>query len=95
MDERYYIIRCTNAGVFFGQIKERGNNEVTLTNVRKIWYWSGAAAVEQLAMTGPRNGADCKITIEVPEMTVMEPIQIIPCTDEARETIQRIAVWKR
>lgn len=94
MDERYYIIRCTNAGVFFGQIKERGNNEVTLTNVRKIWYWSGAAAVEQLAMTGPRNGADCKITIEVPEMTVMEPIQIIPCTDEARETIQRITAWK-
>lgn len=95
MDEQFYIIRCKNAGVFFGKIKERvGKDEVTLTNVRKIWYWSGAAAVEQLAITGPRNGANCKITIEVPEMTVMEPIQIIPCTDEARNTIQRITVWK-
>ena len=95
MEEQYYIIRSVQAGVFFAQIGGRRGNEVDLVKARKIWYWSGAAAVEQLAMTGPKNGKECKITIEVPGMTVMEVCQIIPCTQEAVDTIQRIAVWKR
>ena len=95
MDQQYYIIRCEQAGVFFAQIKARRGDEVDLENCRKIWCWSGAAAVEQLAMTGPLNASGCKITMEVPEMTVLGAIQLIPCTREAAETIQRIAVWKR
>lgn len=90
----FYIVRCDRAGVFFGQIKERTHDEVTMANVRKIWYWSGAAAVEQLAMTGPQNPRDCKITMEVPEMIVMDPVQIIPCTKEAAEAIRQTAIWK-
>lgn len=93
--QEFFIVRCDRAGVFFGRIKERTHDEVTMQDVRKIWFWSGAAAVEQLAMTGPRNGSECKITMEVPEMTVMDPVQIIPCTQEAVDVIQRIAVWKR
>ena len=95
MDQQYYIIRTDRAGVFFAQIKERRGDEVDLEKCRKIWFWSGAAAVEQLAMTGPKNERECKITMEVPEMTVLGAIQLIPCTKEAAETIQRIAVWKR
>ena len=93
--EQYYIVRCDRAGVFFGRIKERTHVEVVMQAVRKIWYWSGAAAVEQLAMTGPKNPEECKITMEVPEMTVMDPVQIIPCTQEATDVIRRIAAWKR
>ena len=92
--EQFFIIRCYAAGVFFGQIENRKDKEVTLRNARKIWCWDGAAAVEQLAMTGPKNAHGCKITVQVPEMTVMEPIQIIPCTQEAVDTITRIAEWK-
>lgn len=92
---QYYIIRCYEAGVFFAQIEKREGNDVTLLNARKIFYWSGAAAVEQLAMTGPMNPGECKITMVVPRMTVMNPIQIIPCTQEATDAIERIAVWKR
>ena len=95
MEQQYYIIRTDRAGVFFGQIKARRGDEVDLGKCRKIWFWSGAAAVEQLAMTGPSNASKCKITMEVPEMTVLGAIQLIPCTQEAVETIQRIAVWKR
>lgn len=93
--DQYYIVRCDRAGVFFGKIKERNGTDVVMTEVRKIWFWSGAAAVEQLAMNGPKNPSQCKITVEVPEMTVIDPVQIIPCTQTAKETIQRIAAWKR
>ena len=94
MAEQYYIVRCDRAGVFFGRITDRRGNEVDMADVRKVWYWSGAAAVEQLAMDGVKNPEACRITVEVPQMTVMEAIQIIPCTDEATECLRSVALWK-
>ena len=93
----YHIIRCYEAGVFFAQIKahDKENKIVTLQNARKIFYWNGAAAVEQIAMEGVKDTAGSKFTMIVPEMEVMNPIQIIPCTREAVECIQTVIAWKR
>lgn len=43
--ETYYVIRADRAGVFAGNIKEINGSEVTMTNVRRIWYWDGAATL--------------------------------------------------
>ncbi len=95
MENKYYIVRTDRAGVFFGKIKERSHDEITMTDVRKIWYWDGACGVEQLAMDGTTKPRDCKITVVVDEMTIADPIQIIPCTDKATEILLGVAVWKR
>lgn len=95
MNEQYYIVRCDRAGVFFGQIKERTENEVVMTNVRKLWYWDGACAVEQLAVDGTTKPKSCQFTVTVDEMSVMNPVQIIPCTDKAVKSIKAVAEWKR
>ena len=95
MENKYYIVRADRAGVFFGKIKERAQGEVTMTDVRKIWYWDGACAVEQLAMDGTKAPRSCKLTVEVPEMIIANPIQIIPCTDKAVESLSGVAVWQR
>lgn len=95
MDNKYYIVRCTNAGVFFGRIRERSDKEVVMEDVRKLWYWAGACAVEQLAMDGTTDPVECKFTITVPEMSVMDPIQIIPCTEKAAESIKGVKDWKK
>ena len=95
MDNKYYIVRCANAGVFFGRIRERSDKEVVMEDVRKLWYWAGACAVEQLAMDGTTEPDGCQFTVTVPEMSVMEPIQIIPCTEKAVESIMGVEVWKR
>lgn len=34
-NNQFYIIRAAEAGVFFGHIKERNGNEVTLTDCRQ------------------------------------------------------------
>lgn len=94
MAEQYYIVRSYKAGVFFGMIRERRGDEVEMTDVRKIWYWSGAAAVEQMAMEGVKNPGACKFTVSVPEMIIMEAVQIIPCTDEAVQSIRSVPPWK-
>ena len=94
-NNQYYIIRCSNAGVFFGKIKEKSANEVVMTDVRKLWYWDGACAVEQLAVDGTLKPKECKFTVTVDEMSVMDPVQIIPCTDKAVKSIKGVAQWKR
>ena len=95
MENKYYIIRGNRSGVFFGQIADRNGEEVELRNVRKLWYWDGACAVEQLAVDGVTNPSDCKFTVVVPEMVVTDAIQILPCSDKAVKILGKVKVWKR
>lgn len=93
--ENYYIVRTNRAGVFFGKIKERNATEVTMTDVRKLWHWDGACAVEQIAMDGVKRPDNCNFTVTVPEMIIADPIQIIACTEKAINSIKAVKEWKR
>jgi len=92
--EKYYIVRADRAGVFAGNIKERNGGEVTMTNVRRIWYWDGAASLSQMAIEGVKKPQNCKFTVTVPEMIILGVIEIIPCTDEAEKNIKGVPEWK-
>lgn len=92
--EKYYIVRADRAGVFAGNIKERNGDEVTMTNVRRIWYWDGAASLSQMAIDGVKKPQNCKFTVTVPEMIILGVIEIIPCTDEAEKNIKGVPEWK-
>ena len=94
-DNHDYIVRCDHAGVFFGKIKERTGSEVTMTEVRKLWSWDGACAVEQLAQDGVKKPGNCRFTVTIPEMIVLGAIQIIPCTDAASVSLRDVKEWKR
>lgn len=95
MDNKYYIIRGDRSGVFFGQIAGRNGQEVELRNVRKLWWWDGACAVEQLSVDGVTNPRGCKFTVVVPEMVITDAIQSIPCSDKATKVLAGVKVWKR
>lgn len=94
-ENQYYIVRTNRAGVFFGKIRERSHDEITMTDVRKIWHWDGACAVEQLALDGTKKPHNCQFTVVVPEMTIADPIQIIPCTEKAVQSLSGVTVWQR
>jgi hypothetical protein len=51
----YVIVRTARAGVFAGFLKAKTGMEATLVNVRRIWYWAGAASLSQLAVKEPAN----------------------------------------
>lgn len=91
---QYYIVRAARAGVFFGQIKKMDPNSVIMTDVRKLWFWAGASAVEQIALDGVMNPGNCKFTVTIQEMEIMEPIQVIPCTSKAADIIKEVREWK-
>lgn len=94
MENQKFIVRSDKAGVFFGEIKERNGDEVTMTNVRRIWYWSGAASLSQLAVDGVSKPEDCKFTVYVKEMIILGVIEIIPCTEKAIKSIEGAEEWK-
>ncbi len=88
------IVRCNNAGVFFGTLKEYDNasREAVLGDVRRIHYWQGAASLSQVATEGVGKGS--RITMVVQEMAVMEVIEIIPCSSSAIDNLDNFKVWK-
>lgn len=92
--QQYYIFRAKEAGVFFGRIKEKNGDEVTISDCRRIWYWNGAASISQIAMEGVKDQRTSKFTVIVPEMTVLGVIEIIPCTDAAVANIMEVPVWR-
>ena len=89
-----YIIRADRAGVFYGEIKERNGNEVTMTNVRRLWFWAGANSLSQLAVDGVAKPEECKFTVYVPEMTILGVIEIIPCTDKPIASLEGVKEWR-
>lgn len=94
MNKDYYIIRCEKAGVFFGHVSKRDGAEAVLTDVRRLWYWDGAASLSQLAMEGVKRPENCKFTVTVPEMTVLGVVELIPCTDDAVKSILGVPEWR-
>ena len=92
---KYYIVRGDRSGVFAGNIKERNGREVVMTNVRRLWYWDGACSISQLALEGTTCPRDCKFTVTLDEITLLDAIEIIPCTDIAEKSIRGVAEWKR
>lgn len=89
------IIRCARAGVFFAEVEAMEGQTAKLKNCRRLWYWDGAASLSQMAVSGVTAPRNCKFTVTVPTMTVLEVIEVIPCTPEAAACIEAVAEWKR
>ena len=94
MKEQYYIVRCDRAGVFAGHIKSREGREVVMTDARRLWYWDGAASLSQMAVEGVNKPRNCKFTVTVPSIVVLDAIEILACSDIAEASIRGVPVWK-
>ena len=92
--DNYCIVRTYSAGVFAGNLHSRDGDEAVVKNARRLWYWSGASSLSQLAMEGVSNPGECKFPCEVSEVTLLKVIEIIPCTEKARKSISEVIVWK-
>lgn len=55
MKEQNYIVRADRAGVFFGKIKERNGDEITMTDVRRIWSGTERHPFRSLPLREQKN----------------------------------------
>lgn len=87
---KYCVVRTYSAGVHIGYVKSIIGKEVELVSSRRLWRWSGAATLSQVAVDGCKSE---KFTVAVPEITLTEAIEIIPCTDKAKRILYGIEPW--
>lgn len=92
--EKPVIVRCRDAGVHFGYLAAPvvdGSRTVHLTRARRMWRWYSGATLSEAAVTGI-DPTKSRIAVEVPEITLLDACEVIPCTPVAVETFAR-AKW--
>lgn len=90
----YKIVRTYSAGVFFAIVESRNGKEAVLRNARRLWQWSGAASLSQLAAEGTSNPSGCKFPCPVDKIELTEVIEVLSVTEKAKASIDKVPVWK-
>lgn len=95
---KYVIVRTYSMGVFAGTLDEKSTEtKKILTNVRRIWYWAGAASLSQLAVDGTSKPNECKFPAPVSmiELTSPQGFEVLDVTEKAKQSIMDVPVWKQ
>jgi hypothetical protein len=90
----YVIIRSQSAGVFAGYLSKRTGDEAVLLESRRIFYWTGAATLSQLAIDGTSIPTKCQFPEAISSHTILQVIEVIPVTEKAKKSIESVKVWK-
>lgn len=91
---KYVIVRGINSGVFAGTLQDIQGTVVKLSDVRRLWYWDGAASTSELAVTGPKKPDNCKFPPEVPMIIVLDAKEILEVSENAQKAIKDVSPWK-
>ena len=92
---KYVIVRTYSAGVFAGYLESRNGQEVVMRNVRRLWYWEGAASLSQLAEEGSSKPNSCKFPQEVNRVELLQAIEILDVTKKAQDFFASVKIWKQ
>jgi hypothetical protein len=82
------VVRTYSAGVHVGQLVSRKGQEVTLRRARRIWSWTGALSLSEVATKGISGG---RISVEVKEILLTQAIEVIDAEEKA---VQKIASFE-
>ena len=81
------LVRTLSAGVHFGILVEKEDRELRLLNTRRIWSWSGALSLSEIASTGI-NMKESKISVCIEEILLPEYTELLPLTSHLVELIE-------
>ena len=77
------------------QVVKRKGTEAKLKDSRRLWYWSGAASLSQLAVEGTKKPSECKFPIAMPEQEVLGVLEVIPMTIAAEKSLKGVPLWEQ
>ena len=88
------IIRTRDAGVHFGKLEfvanaQHGCLRVVLAQARRIWSWSGANTLNEIANKGLTTA---KVSDPVEHIVLPQVIEVIPCTPTSEKLLNK-AKW--
>lgn len=88
------IVRTYSAGVFYGRLEQMDGQEAVVTNARRVWYWSGAASLSQLSKEGTSDPKGCKFPVSVDAVHLTQVIEVLPLTEKAKLSLDKVNVWQ-
>ena len=92
------LIRSRDAGVHFGYLEKEeftpSGKVVSLAKTRRVWSWSGAASLSQMANEGVKNPKDCKFSVALATNEIVNVIETIPLTEAAVANLYAVPEWK-
>lgn len=90
------IIRTYASGVFCGEVVAQSGRMVELRDSRRLWAWKAADGISLSSVAV--NGVDpdgCRFPESVPEMTVLDALEIIPASQKALASIDACPVARQ
>jgi hypothetical protein len=76
----FVLVRTMGAGVHFGTLEEKEGQSVRLSNSRRLWQWSGALSLSEIATKGVTISAS-KISVPVEEIILDTCIEVIKVSE--------------
>jgi len=89
------MVRTYSAGVHFGELVARDGKEVLLKDSRRIFSWTKACSLSQLAIEGSKDIDNCKIAMAVPQQFLSEMIELIPMSSYSISQLKEAPLWKK
>jgi hypothetical protein len=87
------IVRTYSAGVFYGYLESQVGQEVVLRKARRMWQWYGAS-LSECAQSGTPDASKCKFPEAVDTVKLLNSIEILSLTDNAKKTLDAVKIWK-
>ena len=97
-DQQFHIVRAEKAGVFLCHIASVDGGTYKVTNLRRLYYWSGALDVSMIALEGVSNPSGCKFSIQLGDndtSTIHNVIESHPVSEKALKILNKVVAWKR
>ena len=83
------VVRTFSAGVHCGTLVKRSGQEVTLRSARRIWSWTGALSLHEVASRGITGG---RVSVPASEILLLQAIEVIATTPAAMARIASFEV---
>lgn len=93
---KFYVIRAERAGVFIGKIKSVEGSTLQVSNIRRLYRWSGALDVIHIAAAGVSG--DCKFSVQMGDndlSTIFNAVEYHPASEKSIESINNVKPWIR
>lgn len=86
--KRIVVVRTYSAGVHVGELVSQKGKEVVLKNSRRLWRWSGANSLNEVATKGVDENYT-RLSEPVAQVGLTEAIEVLTCSQEAASNLTR------
>jgi hypothetical protein len=90
---KFCIVRCQKAGVHAGVVVQANDSFVELKDSRRLWFWKSQFTLSESAQFGiqKESKVGTKIDVIIPWHDIGE---LLPCSSEARKSIESVLDYK-